>query len=163
MSVYKSLSKEQRKQLLSLYNEESMKLLKRPMYCIGNFVIAAMIFYFLFTGLGYTVSQLPMVSDILGSIIGLAVVLLVIWLINKWLKLKKNNILFFIFWGIWMFIWFLLKSTHVGPKVISYEYLIYAVLVFVSWLCCGDSMLKYFCNKIFIAENNKQTQDQKAP
>jgi hypothetical protein len=160
MSVYKSLSEEQRKQLSTLCKEERNELLKRPQYFIADIIVLNLLSYFTLRGVGYTISQLPKISDIMEALAVVAVSILLIWLMNKWLK--QNNIIYLMtLYGTSIFIWSLLKHPHSGPTVISYEYLVYAVLLIVGWLCSGGSTIKYFCEKIVIAKNNEQNQDQK--
>ena len=86
MSVYRTLTREQRKELRKLYNEEHKGLCKRPMYWMGNLIIAGLVLYFLFRGLGYEVSRFPRTADIIGSIGGLGAALIVMWLLCKWFK-----------------------------------------------------------------------------
>lgn len=158
MSLYRKLSKEDRNKLRNILSEEQKSLLKRPQYIIGNIIIAILIFYFLFKGLGYKVSQLPNVADMISVMAGLVAALLAVWLLNKWLKFFKNIILFMIIWGIWMFVWKLLMHTHSGPKTFKLEYLVYAILMFFGWLCSCGSIKEHLSEKIFMSRSKEQGQ-----
>ena len=152
MSLYRKLSKEDRSRLRNIFSEEHKFLLKRPQYIIGNIIIAALIFYSIFKGLGYKVGQLTHVADVISVIAGLAAALLVVWSLNKWLKFFKNIILFMAIWGIWMLVWTLLIHTHSGPKLFKLEYLLYAILIFVGWQCSCGSIKEHLSEKIFMSQ-----------
>lgn len=155
MSLYSQLSKEDRNKLRNILSEEEKSLLKRPQYIIGNIIIIGLILYFLFKGLGYKVSQLPNVSVMISDIVGLAVALSVIWLLNKWFKFFKNIVIFMVIWGIWMSVWNLLTSAHSGPTIIKWEYLVYAILILFGWVCSCGSIKEHLSEKIFMSQIKK--------
>jgi len=158
MSLYRQLSKEDRSRLRNIFSEEHKFLLKRPHFIIGNIIIAAVIFYSLFKGFGYKVSQLPNVVDMISIIAGLLAALLVVWLLNKWLKLFKNIILFMVILGIWMLAWNLLIHTHSGPKIFKLEYLVYAILILIGWQCSCGSIKEHLSEKIFMSQKKEPGQ-----
>ncbi|MBW2647266.1 MAG: hypothetical protein JRE23_14045 [Deltaproteobacteria bacterium] len=158
MSCYSKLSKEECRRLRDISSEEHKFLLKKPQYIIGNVVILALVFRFLFTGLGYKVSQVPSVFDVISTILGLGVSLLSLWLLSKWLKFFKNSIVFMVMFSIWVFAWQLLVNAHSGPVAIEPEHLVCAILIFIGWLCSCGSIKEYFIEKIFMSEKKAEGQ-----
>ena len=139
-SFARRFTKEEYKQLRKILAEQTRVFRKRPQYIIGNLLLVGLMFYFFFRGFGGNLLN--------GSAVGCGVALL-------FMKAKdcKKTIAFFIMFPVMFF--FLRISGR--SDTWNWEYLLYAALVLMGFMCSTNSIKEHLCETILNNEKSKQS------
>lgn len=157
---YRGFSKDEYRQLRSIFSEESKVVRKRPQYIIGHILIIGLLFYFLVRAFGpasFGALEWPGAADVVGVVVGTAVGTCIFYLLFKKLSKVKGGYLKFVvvFWALWMLVFGLLTTAQPHSER-EWEFAIYAVLMFFGWLCCTASIMEHFCEKIFMSQKENK-------
>jgi hypothetical protein len=135
---YRRFSKEECKQIMTIFYEETKVMMKRPQYIIGHALIMGMLFYFLVRAFGpenFREFKWPSIAIIVGATAGTSVFLLGL----KIFKMKNSYPM--VFFGLWMFAFFLLTG---GQRLaVRWEFLLYAFLTLFGVVFCTGSIKEH--------------------
>ena len=146
--VHGRVSIEEYRQLRAIFLQESRSLLKRPQYIIGHILIIGSLFYFMCRAFMPETFEWPDTNEVIRVALASAAGVFVLWLVLKMLKFKSVFARVFLpIWGAWMMFF---GVTRQGALEITWEYIIYAVAVFVGWLCCCNSIKGHMCARLFM-------------
>lgn len=161
---YRGFSRDEYRQLRTIFSEESKVVRKRPQYIIGHILIIGLLLYFLVRAFGPVslgALEWPSAADVLGVVIGTAVGTCIFYLLFKKLSKVKGGYLRFVvvFWALWMLVFGLLTTAQPHSER-EWEFAVYAVLIFFGWLCCTASIMEYFCEKILMSQKGHEEVEQ---
>lgn len=154
--VHGRVSMEEYRQIRAIFFQESRSLLRKPQYIIGHVLIIASIFYFTCRAFMPETFEWPDTSEVVRIAFAAIIGVFVLWLVLRLLKFKSVFAKVFLpIWGAWMMFF---GITRQGPLEITWEYIIYAVVVFAGWLCCSNSIKNYMSARIYVARKKETGQ-----
>ncbi|UCE99678.1 MAG: hypothetical protein JSV82_01020 [Planctomycetota bacterium] len=165
--VYGRFSKAEYKQLSKILSEETEVLLNRPQYIIGNLIIAGLIFYFIARAFSPDTYAWPSIAHIVKAVpiatVGSAIGVFATWLIFKLFKVKelfpKGFISFLLLPLLFFMTLFVLLVHGQNDSAVKWEFLLYAMLTLIGWLCCCNSIKKCLSERIFESQNKEPEGD----
>lgn len=154
--IHRRFTKDEYKQLRTIFSEESKVMMKRPGYIVGNILMIVMLFYFLvcaFDPESLETFERPTIETVIGAVVGGIAGTFVYWLLLKRTTPKGSSLkLAVVFWGVWMFFFFLFTNGQADSEAwVNWEFAIYAAATLFGWLFCTGSIKEHFCEKIFMA------------
>jgi hypothetical protein len=164
--LYGRFSKDEYKQLSKILSEETEVLLKRPQYIIGNLIIAGLIFFFIARAFSPDTYEWPNTTHILKAVliaaVGAPLGVFVAWLIFRLFKVKeffpKGFIPFLLLPLLFFMTLFVLLVYGQNDSAVKWEFLVYALLTLIGWLCCCNSIKECLGERIF-ALRRKEPKD----
>ncbi|MHC4126539.1 MAG: hypothetical protein ACYSRR_08845 [Planctomycetota bacterium] len=165
--LYGRFSKDEYKQLSKILSEENVILLNRPQYIIGNLIIAGLIFYFLARAFSPDTYEWPKIAHILKAVpiaaVGTAVGVFAMWMIFKLFRIKeifpKGFIPFFLLPLLFVMTLFVLLVHGQITSTVKWEFLLYAMLTLIGWLCCCNSIKECLGERIFASQKKESQGD----
>ena len=155
--VHGRVSIEEYRRLRAIFFQESRSLLKRPQYIIGHILIIGSIFYFMCRAFIPETFEWPDTSEVVRIAVAAIVGVFVLWLVLRLFKFKSVFAKVFLpIWGAWMMFF---GITRQGALEIQWEYIIYAVVVFVGWLCCCNSIKGHLCARLFMYQKKGMNEE----
>jgi len=164
--LYGRFSKDEYKQLSKILSEETEVLLNRPQYIIGNLIIAGLIFFFIARAFSPDTYEWPSIAHTLKAVpiaaVSGAIGVFATWLIFKLFKVKelfpKGFIPFLLLPLLFFMTFFVLLVYGQIPSTVKWEFLLYAMLTLIGWLCCCNSIKEYLAERI-LASRKKEPKD----
>lgn len=151
--VHGRVSIEEYRQIRAIFFHENRRLLRRPQYIIGHIFIIGSIFYFMCRAFLPETLERPDAHEVVRIAVASVVGVFVLWVVLRLLKFKSVFAKVFLpIWGAWMMFF---GVTRQGALEITWEYIIYAVVVFVGWLCCCNSIKGHMCARLYMSRKRQ--------
>ena len=165
--LYGRFSKDEHKQLSKILSQETAALLNRPQYIIGNLTIAGLIFFFLARAFSPDTYEWPSIAHTLKAVpiaaVSAAGGAFATWLIFKLLKVKelfpRSFVPFLLLPLLFFMALFVLLVYGQITSTVKWEFLVYAMLTLIGWLCCCNSIKKYLGERIFASRKKEPGSD----
>jgi len=129
-----------RKLFYNKFSREEQVLVKRPQYILGSIILLGLFFYFWVRAFGPDVFEWPPIKDVISIIAGGCISVFIMWLLFRAFGVRSKSMLFLlVFAAAWTTIFGLLT---IGQKrsSINWEYLVWAILIFLGWILCSNSI-----------------------